>query len=232
MAEKLIEKNKDEGCLVVVCGIDGSGKTLQSRRLHARLQKNGVPSQYVEFPRYEEGFFGGLIAGYLRGETPGGAINPYLAALPFACDRWEYSPVLREWINSGQTVVCNRYVTANMAHQGGKIDSETEREEFYRWVEKMEYGVFKVPEPRLHIWLDIQPEHAMQLLSRKGQRSYLKGGEDIHENLLHLQAARKAYCELARRNAGWATVRCSNREGPESPDTVAGLIWEHVAAIL
>ncbi len=227
-----MNKGREDGCLIVICGIDGSGKTLQSKNLHARLQEEGIPSQYVEFPRYEDSFFGELIARYLRGDNAGAAASPYLTALPFACDRWEFSPVLRQWIRGGQVVVSNRYVTANMAHQGGKIDSETEREEFYRWVEKMEYGVFAVPEPRLHIWLDIEPEHAMQLLAGKGSRSYLRGGRDIHENLQHLKAARKAYSELARRAGNWITVSCSNQEGPEPPEAVGGVVWEQVSAVL
>ncbi len=222
------------GGIIVICGIDGSGKTLQSKKLYARLKQHDVPAQYVEFPRYSEGFFGELIARYLRGEMAGGGreVSPYLSALPFACDRWEFSYRLRDWMDSGEVIVCNRYVTANMAHQGGKIKGKCEREEFYRWVEKMEYEVFAIPEPRMHIWLDITPEHAMELVGKKEERSYLKGCGDIHENHQHLRIARDAYAELAGRMENWVTIECSTGAGPVPADDVARLIWGRVAKLL
>ena len=222
------------GGLFVVCGIDGSGKTLQSQRLCERLKKGGHQVRYVEFPRYEDGFFGDLIGKYLRGEMVGNAadVSPYLASLPFACDRWELSPRLWEWVDKGCHVVCNRYVTANMAHQGGKIDDGAEREKFFSWVEKMEYEIFAIPRPKVHIWLDIEPEDALNLVTRKGERAYLKGGEDIHENLVHLQAAREAYAEISSRTSNWVTVKCSTGVGPLSPGDVEKAVWEQVVRFL
>ena len=229
-----MRESDTEGRLVVVCGIDGSGKTYQSKKLAGRLKKQDVQARYVEFPRYSEGFFGGLIARYLRGElgSEDGGISPHLASLPFACDRWEFSSRIRQWLEEGEIVICNRYVSANMAHQGGRIESESARREFYRWVEKMEYEVFGVPRPGVHLWLDIMPEHALMLLEKKGHRDYLQDGTDIHENQRHLLLAREAYAELARRASDWVRIQCSGENGPEPPERVADCIWEQIKYIL
>lgn len=225
-----------EGKLIVVCGIDGSGKTVQSRILCRRLRDAGHRARYVEFPRYEEGFFGELIARYLRGEfaTRAGEVSPYLASVPFACDRWEARPMLEEWLEEGATVVCNRYVSANLAHQGCKIECTQEREEFRRWVERMEYEVFGVPRPDLHVWLDVPPETAVGLITGKGEREYLEGGEDIHEgDLDYLRATRRMYEHLAEvGEEDWWEVACSPEGELLSEDEVTRLVWEGVSRIL
>jgi dTMP kinase len=223
------------GRLIVVCGIDGSGKTVQSRMLCERLTRSGRSAHYIEFPRYTGSFFGDLIARYLRGEFAPrpGDVNPYLAALPFACDRWEARPILEKWLERRDAVVCNRYVSANLAHQGSKIEAEEESERFCRWVQQMEYEVFGVPRPDLHVWLDVEPETAVGLLDGKGEREYLDGKEDIHEgDLEYLRATRTMYERLARRDAGWCTIRCAPDGELLDRDDVADRVWTEVRRIL
>ncbi len=222
-----------EGTLIVVCGIDGSGKTLQCKKLHSYLQRQGVTAQYVEFPRYNDGFFGELIAKYLRGEMGDNAaiINPYMASLPFACDRWEFSATMRSWLEEGYTIICNRYVSANMAHQGGKIESKAERKSFYDWIEKMEYQVFGIPKPNMYVWLDILPKHAIELIGHKGERNYLGNKDDIHENYQHLETARKAYEELAGRGKNWIKIKCSGIDGVRPPQEISRDIYKCLTSI-
>ncbi len=223
------------GVLIVVCGIDGSGKTAQSQMLCDRLERNGRDVKYVEFPRYSESFFGDLIARYLRGEfsTQAGEIDPHLAALPFACDRWEARPILHENLKAGKVVVCNRYVSANLAHQGGKLDSEAERREFRRWMEEMEYEVFGVPRPDLHVWLDVPVKVALNLIASKGERQYLEGDEDIHEkDFDHLRTTRAMYKMLADGAQDWQTVHCAPREKILCKEDIAERVWEYVSRVL
>ena len=218
------------GKLIVVCGIDGSGKTVQSKMLCRRLRRSGLSVRYLEFPRYQDSFFGDLIARYLRGEfaASAGEVNPYLASLPFSCDRWEARPVLEELLEAGDVVVCNRYVSANLAHQGSKIEGEENRAEFCRWVKQLEYEVFCVPRPDLHLWLDVVPEVAVGLLEGKGEREYLSGAEDIHEgDLDYLRSTRAMYERLAGQGRTWRKIECSGEDqGLLTRDEVAEAIWK------
>jgi len=223
------------GRLIAICGIDGSGKTLQADLLCDRARRAGLRVETIGFPRYGEGVFGDLIARYLRGEfaPDPAAVNPYLAALPFACDRWQAAPTLHAWLGEGALVVCNRYVAANLAHQGAKVASPDERRRFARWVEELEYSVFGLPRPDLHVWLDMPPEVAAGLISRKGRRTYLQDQQDIHENNLdYLRATREVYADLAREREGWLSVECAREGRPLPPQEIAETIWDATARLL
>ena len=43
-----------KGKLIVLEGIDGSGKSAQFRRLCARLEQDGIEYNHIVFPRYNE----------------------------------------------------------------------------------------------------------------------------------------------------------------------------------
>jgi dTMP kinase len=225
-----------QGQLVAICGIDGSGKTVQSKALCARAENAGIRTAYFEFPQYSTGFFGELIARYLRGEMSSSPeeVDPYLSALPFACDRWEASPSLQDALAEGRLVICNRYVGANIAHQGSKLESEEARQSFRDWIEKLEYTVFGLPRPDLQIWLDIPPEIALQLIAGKSDRDYLKDKKDIHEkNRRHLEATYNVYRQLATSSESWATVKCTREDGGIMPEEdIADKIWDIVSAML
>ena len=230
-----MRKDPTTGRLVVLCGIDGSGKTVQTRALAERACAAGLSVQTIEFPRYHEGFFGQVIARYLRGdfgEDPS-QINPYLAAIPFACDRWDAAPRIRQWLQEGALVVCNRYVSANLAHQGGKIAAPAARQEFFDWLSEMEYGVFAIPRPDMQLWLDMPPRIAVELIARKGRRAYLGTQQDIHErSLAHLEATRQAYAELAARDETWRTVLCVSAGRPLPVEAIAEKVWAAVSDLI
>ena len=43
-----------QGKLIVLEGIDGSGKSSQYRRLCARMEQDGIDYTHIVFPRYEK----------------------------------------------------------------------------------------------------------------------------------------------------------------------------------
>ncbi len=225
----------ERGRLIAICGIDGSGKTVQTELLCRRARQAGVTVQTMEFPRYQGGFFGELIARYLRGEfaKDPAAVNPYLVALPFACDRWQAAPILHGWLAEGALVVCNRYVPANLAHQGAKIESPAERSEFLKWVDELEYEVFGLPRADLHVWLDMAVQIASDLVSKKHPRKYLRQERDIHENSMsHLTATREVYSELAAQGPDWLTVHCAAGGHALPPEQIAQKLWAGVSRLL
>lgn len=227
--------NSQPGRLVVICGIDGSGKTVQADALARRVRGAGREVRAVEFPRYREGFFGRVIARYLRGEcaTDAAQVDPYLAALPFACDRWECAERLRGWLADGVVVICNRYVPSNLAHQGGKIASKREREGFYDWVLRLEYEVFGVPRPDLHIWLDMPPGIAVRLIGSEQNRRYVSSERDIHEkSVRHLKATRAAYRELAEGGDDWRTIVCAEGGSPRPVGAITDEAWDALRDLL
>ncbi len=223
------------GELFALTGIDGSGKATQTKLLVDRIKARGKNVITLDFPRYEDAFFGRLVARYLRGEFGDvDQVNPYLAALMYAGDRWEARDQLRKAADEGAVVVCNRYVADNMAHQGGKIKNATLRQRFYGWIEELEHTVYGLPHPDLNIYLDVPVEVAQGLINLKEQRSYLLGEKkDIHEaDAMHLKSARAAYIELSTLYFNWVKIECAPNNDILSPEEIAEKVWAEVKGFL
>jgi dTMP kinase len=190
------------GLLIVFEGSDGSGKATQSRLLLRRLKAAGRPTVRIAFPGYHRSFFGGMAAAYLRGEFGASSeVDPHLAAVLYAGDRWEAREKIVSWLDAGKVVVCDRYVDSNKAHQAARLGDATREKEFLRWVDRLEFGVFKLPKPNFTIFLHVPLRKANELIERKGRRAYLRDRRrDIHEaDQGHLRNAERIYLQLASR---------------------------------
>jgi dTMP kinase len=223
-----------KGKLIVIDGIDGSGKATQVNLLKERLEREGHKVQTIDFPRYEHNFFGALIGQYLSGIYGDFiAMDPRVASVLYAADRFESSPQIREWLDAGHTVIADRYVSANQIHQGGKIPDKKARKEFLKYLENMEHGAFKTPRPDLVIYLDVPFEVSRAWLQKKvaqRKKTYLKGGrKDVAEdNLLHLKHSRESALDLHRWHDNWEKVQCCEGMVCMLPEQV----HEHVFMII
>jgi dTMP kinase len=177
--------------LLAVEGVDGSGKTTQVKLLDAALRDGGHATFPVSFPRYGDSVFGELIRRFLQGDSgDSGAVDPYLVALMFAADRSSEAPRLREALDQGRIVICDRYFYSNLAYQGAKLSGEAEVEHFSRWLHELEYGRWAIPQPTLSIYLDVhQEERGARLASRNASGGNEAGSvpNDIHERDVSLQ---------------------------------------------
>jgi len=92
----------------------------------------------------------------------------------YAIDRFDDSFNLRNDFNEYDFIISNRYVSASMIHQAGKIADKNEREEFLNWLDDLEYNIFNIPRPDLTIFLNVSPEMSKKLVLMKEEREYLK----------------------------------------------------------
>ena len=224
------------GGFIVIEGTDGSGKTVQFAKRSERLEKSGVKVARWDFPQYGQpsAYF---VEEYLNGKygtaEEGG---PERASLFYALDRYEASFSLRQALEQGKTVVANRYVGSNLAHQGGKIQSGDARKKFFEWGYKLEYEMLGIPKPDLSIVLHVPAALAQELVGKKSERGYLKGGTyDLHEaDLNHLKRAEEAYLEMTRLfPQDFRLVECV--EGGRkllSIDEVHERVWREVERLL
>jgi dTMP kinase len=195
------------GKLIVIEGIDGSGKRTQVDCLARALRERGVDFTQVSFPQYD-GFFGKLVARFLNGEFgPLAAVNPHFSALLYAGDRLESKPSIEASLASGKTVLADRYIASNLAHQGARMPSE-QREEFIAWLKQLEYEVYGLPAEDLVLYLRVPAAEAHRLTGERGTRNYTKLRRDLQESdLAHLEAASAVYDTLARQ-PHWAKIEC------------------------
>lgn len=202
-----------KGKLIVIDGIDGSGKATQVALLAKRFRRDGLKLKTIDFPRYHDNFFGRLIGEYLSGKY-GDFIKvaPRLASVLYAADRYETSGQIRQWLDQGYMVVADRYVSANQIHQGGKIKNKKERQEFLSWLDEMEHEVFKIPRPDIVIYLDVPFRVSKRWLQNKvaqRKKKYLNGRKDVAEdNLRHLKDSRESALALEKANKNWTRIEC------------------------
>lgn len=224
-------KHMKKGKLIVIDGIDGSGKATQVRLLEERLKKEGVKIKTIDFPRYEENFFGKLIGEYLSGIYGDFIkVDPKLASVLYAADRFESSVKIKEWLDKGYIVLADRYATANQIHQGGKISNLKKRKEFLDFLDKMEYEVFQIPRPDLVIYLDVPFEVSKVWLQKKvalRKKTYLKGRKDVAEdNLMHLKNSRESALLLEKQNKNWQKVVCCKGNVCLLPEQVSDVVYD------
>ena len=160
------------GKFIVIDGTDGSGKTTQLQLLVGKLQAEGYDVQIADFPQYNTKS-AGMVEEYLSGKY-GGAddVNPYAASILYATDRFDASFQIREWLKQGKVVVCNRYVSASFAHQGGKIPNALERKLFFNWLSEIEYKIFNIPKPDLYLILHVEAEVAQKMAKDRGREDW------------------------------------------------------------
>lgn len=204
-----IEK-KRRGKLIVIDGGDGSGKTTQTDLLVDALQGRGLPVKRMDFPRYYSSFHGEMVGRFLAGEF--GKLNdvsPYLASLAYALDRAGAKEEMDVVLSHGGMIVCNRYATSNMAHQGARLPAEKQKE-FLSWIDELEYKVHRIPREDIVIYLRVPWQYGIELTRKKGKREYLHGKTaDIAEaDNRHRQKAEAMYMSLAKKYKHWIVVDC------------------------
>ena len=190
-----------KGKLIVIDGVDGSGKATQTKLLIKRLQKAGHKVRTEDFPQYGKKS-AGAVEDYLNG-VYGTAeeLGAYIPSVFYAVDRFAASKRIRKHLSEGFVVVSNRYVTANMAHQGGKISNPVQRQKYFNWLIDIEYKLMKIPKPDLEIILHLPPKISVKLTKQRGFQHYIGAKRlDIHEkNLKHEIAAEKIYLQIAKK---------------------------------
>jgi len=219
------------GKLIVIDGTDGSGKGTQTDLLIAKLKSEGFKVEKADFPRYGNRS-ATLVEEYLNGKF-GSAdeVGPYRASIFYACDRYAASFEIKNWLNEDKIVVSNRYVSANMGHQTGKIQDFTERDKFLDWVQNLEFNIFQIPKPDINVLLYMPPEIGQKLVDQKGVRDYIGGDRrDIHEDdLNHLKRAADAFAYVADKY-NWININCAPNGNLLTIEEVHNLLWDKIKA--
>jgi len=195
------------GKLIVLEGIDGSGKRTQLDLLTVALSARHLPHERISFPRYD-GFFGNLVARFLNGEFgTNDDVDAHLSSLLYAGDRLEAEPRMEEILAAGKMLVADRYIGSNLAHQGARVPGEL-REAFLKWLTKLEYEIYALPKEDAVIYLRVPATEAYRQIAEKDPRGYTNLKRDILESdVAHLTTAALVYDSLAHA-ANWFTIEC------------------------
>lgn len=218
------------GKLIVIDGLDGSGKTTQFDIIREKL--SGTHSvKAISFPDYDNPS-SALVKMYLGGELSKDAdgVNAYAASSFYAVDRYaSYKMFWEENYKNGDLVLASRYVSSNAIHQMVKLN-ESDWDSYLKWLSDYEYGKLGLPVPNLVIFLDMPVEISQKLMSERYGGDESK--KDIHEaNVKYLQACRKSALYAAEK-LGWKIVDCSADGVPLTVEEINGKLLQLINEVM
>ncbi len=197
-----------KGRLIVLEGLDGSGKATQAKLLAEHLAAQGLPVREITFPDYASDS-SALVKMYLAGrfgEKPDD-VNAYAASSFYAVDR--YASYKMDWgsfYENGGIIIADRYTTSNAVHQCSKLPPE-QWEEYLHWLFDYEFRLLELPAPDRVIYLQVDPDVSQKLMTQRYHGDESK--KDVHEKDTEYLARSRRAAEFCARHLGWDTVHCT-----------------------
>lgn len=219
--------------IVIESGTDGSGKATQTKLLYDRLIKEDYNTKQVSFPDYESES-SALVKMYLRGDfgkNPND-VNPYVTSTFYAGDRFaSFRTKWGRFYNNGDIIICDRYTTSNMVHQGVKIDEE-DRDKFLDWLVDLEFNLYELPTPDLVFFLDVPPEVSNDLMKNRANKITGEEEKDIHENDKEYLVDCYNHSLHVADKYNWEKINCVNNNKIRSVEDIHEEIYNYVLKIL
>ena len=196
------------GKLIIMEGLDGSGKGTQADLLARRLTEQGRTLKKITFPDYASDS-SALVRMYLAGKfgDKPDDVNPYAASSFYSVDR--YASYKMNWggfYRDGGLVISDRYTTSNAVHQCAKLPPE-QWDAFLDWLFDFEYHKIGIPEPDRVIYLAVDPEVSQRLMTARYHGDESK--KDIQEKDTEYMARARAAAEYCAKTLGWRRIECT-----------------------
>ncbi len=219
------------GKLIVIDGLDGSGKTTQFELIQKILSDKGISVKAISFPEYDKPS-STLVKMYLGGEFSKNAedVNAYASSSFYAVDRYaSYKLYWEKDYLDDKLILASRYVSSNAIHQMVKLPEE-EWEKYLIWLIDYEHMKMDIPKADKVIFLDMPIEISQKLLSQRYNGDENK--KDIHEsNIEYLHRCRKSAL-FAAEKLGWSVVTCSDGENALPTDEISEKIMKIIDEVI
>ena len=184
----------------------------------------------MSFPNYDSPS-SSLVKMYLSGEfgQDPKMVNPYIASTFYAADRYAtYTKEFKEYYENGGIILADRYTTANMVHQAGKILDETKRNEYLDWLCDFEFNLYGLPRPTQVFFLNMPPEKSLELIKDRENKFSHNQVKDIHERSPeHLIESYNAACSVVDK-FNWFEVKCLNDGVLRTIDDIHNEIYSEI----
>ncbi|RDA84239.1 hypothetical protein CP532_2119 [Ophiocordyceps camponoti-leonardi (nom. inval.)] len=200
-------KDESRGALIVLEGLDRSGKSTQAQLLVQRFSEEGRPVKMMRFPDRSTPI-GQLIDSYLRRATD---MDDHAIHLLFSANRWEAAKHMRELLAAGTSVVCDRFYHSGIVYSAAKDNPELSLE----WARGPDIGL---PRPDAVIFLDLNEEQAK---ARGGW------GCEAYEEEQMQRRVRELFSTLSK-GKGQDGEDLIIVDAKETVDEVAEQVWERV----
>ncbi|MDQ6656773.1 MAG: dTMP kinase [Actinomycetota bacterium] len=150
------------GRMIVIEGLDGSGKRTLARQLTAQIEAAGGRVCSMEFPRYGASLAADLVRDMLYGRLGDLTDSVYGSALLFSLDRQDAAADLRAAVAGNDVVLLDRYVSSNAAYGAARLGGPDLDTGFPEWVRQLEIDRFGLPLPDRQLLLATPVELSAQ----------------------------------------------------------------------
>ena len=169
-----------KGKLIVLEGLDGSGKGTQAKLLAKHLTVTDHLVREITFPDYDSDS-SALVKMYLAGQfgDKPDDVNAYAASSFYAVDRYAgYKSDWGKFYEEGGILIADRYTTSNAVHQCSKLPPE-QWDTFLQWLFDYEYHLLGLPAPDKVIYLQVDPAVSQRLMTARYHGDETR--KDVHE---------------------------------------------------
>ncbi len=212
-----------KGKLIVIEGLDGSGKATQAQLLAAHLKEEGLSVREITFPDYASDS-SALVKMYLSGQfgPHPDDVNAYAASSFYAVDRYaSYKTSWGGFYEQGGIVIADRYTTSNAVHQCSKLPPD-QWESFLRWLFDYEFHLLGLPTPDAVIYLQVDPAVSQKLMTARYHGDESK--KDVHEKDTAYLARSREAAEYCAAHLGWHTVHCTRGDAMRSIENIQAAV--------
>lgn len=225
-----------KGKLIVIDGADGAGKATQVALLKERLRADGVEAESLDFPHYQSNLFGKLLRECLDGKRGDFLhMDSKVASTLYAANRFESKPQIEAWLEAGKVVILDRYVSANMLHQGGKLRDKEEIEEFLTWLDEVEHGLFGLPRPDTILYLDVphvvRKRLKMEAIAAGKHGANTKADQHEADDTHQEQAEVQAQHLVSTKNV-WHKIDCTEGGEIRTREAIHEDIYSYIKTII
>lgn len=219
----------NHGKIIVIEGLDGSGKNTQARLLTDALTENHWVKR-LSFPDYDSQS-SALVKLYLGGELGDDpmAVNAYAASSFYAVDRIaSYLKIWKEDFEKGCNFVFDRYTTSNAVYMLSKLKPE-DKDDFLDWLTDYEFNKLGLPAPDKVIYLDMPTEISQRLMSKRYDGDESK--KDLHEKNVGFLKLCRENALYAAKKLNWTVIECSDGENPYSVTEISEKVLEEALKV-
>lgn len=200
-----------QGYMIAVEGADKAGKHTQVMKMVDYLRSKGIETETLDFPQYNS-YFGKFIKDYLNGNFgPTRNLPAEYTMLPYALDRLQHQPQLKQWLQDGKWVVLDRYTYSNAFSI-----AKTPRSEWMSrisFLEDLEFNQLGIIKPDWNIYLYVDPKTSFDMRNQ-GLKSYQNGKADIHESDFQLlKDVASVYLQIAASRPNWVFIDETKLDG-------------------
>jgi len=177
--------------LIVIEGLNGSGKETQAEMLKYYLEKKYKLAKKIEFPIYE------LPSGQLLRRYLDDGLNKektYFNALVYELNRFEIMYYMHNLLDKNYWIVLDRYIYSNWTFQ--KILANDDK--FLGWIKAVEDPL---PKPKQVVFLDVPIEMTIQLMKTREKRDWHETDTDFMKKVY------KEYKKIAKEE-DWIVIDC------------------------